>query len=31
MKNTDAYLFVLGVILLIVLLGQDAWSALKSR
>jgi len=25
MKNTDAYLFVLGDILLIVLLGRDAW------
>jgi hypothetical protein len=31
MKNTDAYLFVLGVILLIVLPGRDAWSALMSH
>jgi hypothetical protein len=31
MKNTDAYLFVLGVMLLIVSLGRDAWSALMSH
>jgi hypothetical protein len=27
MKNTDAYLFVFGVMLFIVSLGRDAWSA----
>ena len=31
MKNTDAYLFVLGVMLLTVSLGRDAWSALMSH
>ena len=31
MKNTDAYLFVLGVMLLIVSLGRDAWSVLMSH
>ena len=31
MKNTDVYLFLLGVMLLIVSLGRDAWSALSSH
>jgi hypothetical protein len=31
MKNTDAYLSVLGVLLFIVSLGRDAWSALMSH
>ena len=31
MKNTDVYLFLLGVMLFIVSLGRDAWSALSSH
>ncbi len=31
MKNTDIYLFVLGVMLFFVALGLDAWSALSSH
>ena len=31
MKNTDAYLFVLGVMLFVVSLGRDAWSTFSSR
>jgi len=31
MKNTGAYLFMLGVMLFIVSLGRDAWSALSSH
>jgi hypothetical protein len=29
MKNTDIYLFVLGVMLFIIALGRGAWSALS--
>ena len=31
MKNTDIYLFVLAVMLFIVSLGRDAWSAFSSH
>jgi len=31
MKNTDVYLFVLGVMLFVVSLGRDAWSTFSSR